>query len=61
MSYQILSSIVKSSKDRENKAFGINTNEILNWGEQYKTVNNRLKGSIRKLKGIHPHRKLEQV
>ena len=42
----------------------INIDESLNREAQYKTVKNKLKGgisSLRKLKGILPQRKLEQV
>ena len=42
----------------------ININESINCEEQHKTVKNKLKGgisSLRKLKGILPQRKLEQV
>ena len=43
---------------------GINIDESLNWKEQYKAIQNKLKGglsSLRKLKNILPQRKLDQV
>ena len=46
------------------KYLEINIDESLNWEEQYKTVNNKLRGgisSLRKLKDILPQRRLEQV
>ena len=51
-------------KEEKIKYLGINTDESLNWEEQYKTAKNKLKGgisSLRKLKDILPQRKLEQV